>query len=273
MKFTSPVRVRVRVRVRGAVAVTAVVLLLGLILLQADAFSIPPTKTSSSALSMTTKTLYGHPGTRSPLVNWAAYEVGVDLVMGDLQQNPHPFGQIPCLTDNDGDVIVFESGAILQYLHEESKANQGLTPSEAAAVTSWITWANASLDPICFLETPEGKVYDTGLKKPNKRLSQLDALLLKSATKTEDSANYFLVGSKFTVADVAVASYLLYVLQFFPGTADAIGSQWPTMKQYMYDCASREGYGKAFGEGVQANLMKQLQASSSTDKKKLFGMF
>jgi hypothetical protein len=26
-------------------------------------------------------------------------------------------------------------------------------------VTSWISWANASLDPICFLETPDGKVW------------------------------------------------------------------------------------------------------------------
>jgi glutathione S-transferase len=99
-------------------------------------------------------TLYGHPGTRSPLCNWGAYEVGVEVEMGDLSKNPHPFGQIPCLTDDD-DVLVFESGAILHYLHDKTK--DSLTKSRAAAVTSWITWANASLDPICFLETPDGK--------------------------------------------------------------------------------------------------------------------
>ena len=31
-----------------------------------------------------------------------------------------------------------------------------------------------SLDPICFLETPNGKVYDTGLKKPNQRIDKLN---------------------------------------------------------------------------------------------------
>mmetsp|Transcript_16004 Transcript_16004/g.22927 ORF Transcript_16004/g.22927 Transcript_16004/m.22927 type:complete len:80 (+) Transcript_16004:526-765(+) len=79
--------------------------------------------------------------------------------MGDLSKNPHPFRQIPCLSDENGEVTVFESGAILTYIytvaglekHNDSNARKG-------AVLSWITWANASLDPICFLETPEGKV-------------------------------------------------------------------------------------------------------------------
>jgi glutathione S-transferase/alpha,alpha-trehalase len=75
---------------------------------------------------MNTLTLYGSQGSRSPLVNWAAYESGLEISMGDLSQNPHPFGQIPCLEHKfhpqcnddssdikDNTVIVFESGAIL----------------------------------------------------------------------------------------------------------------------------------------------------------------
>jgi glutathione S-transferase len=111
---------------------------------------------ASSSLSMTL-TLYGSSGSRSPLVNWAANELNIPLEAGDLSKNPHPFGQIPCLTDDNG-VVVFESGAILNYL--QSKANDKGIHGDAkyAAVTSWISWANASLDPICFLETPDGKV-------------------------------------------------------------------------------------------------------------------
>ena len=109
-------------------------------------------------------TLYGSQGSRSPLVNWAAYELDIALESGDLSKNPHPFGQIPCLTD-DNDVVVFESGAILNYLQclADKKEDDGSTQQKdatktAAAVSSWISWANASLDPICFLETPDGKV-------------------------------------------------------------------------------------------------------------------
>jgi glutathione S-transferase len=209
---------------------------------------------SSTSLSMGL-TLYGHQGTRSPLVNWGAYELGLDISMGDLTKNPHPFRQIPCLTD-DEDVLVFESGAILQYLH--CKTMDKLSKSQAAAVTSWITWANASLDPICFLETPEGKVYDTGLKKPNKRLDTVNEIL---------SSQKFLTGDDFTLADVAVASYLLYVLQFFPGT-DV--SRWPNIVRYMKECAERPAYAQAFGENVQANVVGQLNTDAP---KKIFGMF
>ena len=171
----------------------------------------------------------------------------------------HPFGQIPCLTD-DKDVVVFESGAILNYLHAKSDQSTTLTPQQQAEILSWVAWANASLDPICFLETPEGKVYDTGLKKPNKRIDRLDKLLSKQ--------DYMVAGNDFTVADVAVASYLLYVLQFFPGI-DL--SRWPNVVKYMKACAERPAYAKAFGSNVQAYLVDALESMGS--EKKLFGMF
>ena len=67
----------------------------------------------------------------SPLVNWAAYELGLDITMGNRMENPHPFGQIPCLRD-DNDVVVFESGAILIYLN--SVSTKTLTEKQRAAI-------------------------------------------------------------------------------------------------------------------------------------------
>lgn len=115
-------------------------------------------------------TLYGHPGTRSPLCNWGALEVGLDVEMGDLSKNPHPFGQIPCLTD-ENDVVVFESGAILLYLHDKTK--EKLSPAEAAAIQSYIVWANASLDGVCFLETPDGKGRSIFIHDHNRILTSI----------------------------------------------------------------------------------------------------
>lgn len=102
-------------------------------------------------------TLYGSQGSRSPLVNWAANELNLSVEAGDLSENPHPFNQMPCLTD-ENDVTVFESGAILNYLQSKAEKKGMHGDKKMAAVASWIAWANASLDPICFLETPEGKV-------------------------------------------------------------------------------------------------------------------
>lgn len=215
-------------------------------------------KSSSTSLGMGL-TLYGSQGSRSPLVNWGANEVGVSLTMGDLSQNPHPFRQIPSLTD-DNDVLVFESGAILQYVYSKG-ANDKDSESRRAAITSWISWANASLDPICFLETPEGKVYDTGLKKPNRRIDTMDEILSKQD---------FLVEGGFSMADVAVASYLLYVPQFF-GAIDL--SRWPHVVNYMKRCAARPAYGEAFGSNVQEYLLASLEAMEGGEKKKMFGIF
>jgi len=208
-----------------------------------------------------TLTLYGSSGSRSPLVNWAANELNIPLEAGDLSKNPHPFGQIPCLTDDNG-VVVFESGAILNYL--QSKANdKGIHgDAKSAAVTSWISWANASLDPICFLETPDGKVYDTGLRTSNRRIEKLNQILSKSS---------FLVPDGFSLADVAVASYLLYVVQFFPDVE--LHSKWPHVVRYMKECASREGYKQAFGSNVQGFLLGRLDDMETGKEKKLFGMF
>lgn len=206
-------------------------------------------------------TLYGSPGSRSPLVDWAAYELDVPFSRPpSLQNNPHPFGQIPCLVNDDDGSVVFESGAILLYLL--SLADGGQDNKRLADITSWVVWANASLDPICFLETPEGKVYDTGLKKPNRKIDKIDQIL---------SSQRYLVGEDFTTADVAVASYLLYVPQFFRGI-DL--SRWPNVVRYMKDCADRENYGKAFGIETQKYLLQQMEnMSNNGGEKKLFGLF
>jgi glutathione S-transferase len=212
-------------------------------------------KSSKTALAMGL-TLYGHPGTRSPLCNWAANELGIPLEAGDLSKNPHPFNQIPCLTD-DNDVAVFESGAILTYFIQNYAASS-LSQADKAAITSWIVWANASFDKVCFLETPDGKVYDTGLRKPNKRMTRLNDIL--------SNQDVLVPSAGFSLADVAVASYLLYVLQFFP---DLDMSPWSAVKEYMKRCASRQAYADAFGPAVQSRLVSAL---SSSPPKKLFGM-
>ena len=203
--------------------------------------------------------LYGHPSTRSPLINWGCLEVDFAIEMGDLKRNPHPFGQVPCLADKDGEVVLFESGAILQYIHDQTKTKWQLSPGDAAQVSSWITWANASLEPICFLESPDGTVDDTGLNFPNsqKRLDRLDQTL---------SRQDYLLPTKFTLADVAVSSYLLFTLKFFPEKVDL--SRWPNIIRYITECASRPSYAQAFGPETQEELLEQLDRYRISTKKK-----
>ena len=111
--------------------------------------------------------------------------------------------------------------------------------------------------------------YDTGLRSPNKRIDKLNNILATSS--------YLVPGGEegFSLADVAVSSYLLYVVQFFPDIE--LYSRWPNVVRYMKECAQRENYQKAFGSNVQKFLLNRLEEmeASGGDKgaKKMFGMF
>ena len=103
-------------------------------------------------------------------MNWYLHELDAAFEMGPLEMNPHPFGQIPCL--KDGDVEIFESGAILLYLAQKYG---GLNSAEAMAeVTKWVVWANSALDPILFLENERGQVIGTRMTQNPKGIQVCD---------------------------------------------------------------------------------------------------
>ena len=189
--------------------------------------------------------LYGSQGSRSPLINWYLYEKEVQFELKEPRDvsNPHPFGQVPALRHKEN-VELFESGAILLYLAD--KCGELATDEAKANAYSWVLWANASLDPICFKEDINGRVIDTGIKNETKGMRRLDDVLSKRE---------WLSGDQFGVADVAVAAYLLYVPQFFQGVSF---KRWPNVAKFMGRCCSRDSYAKAFGPRVQSYLIGEL---------------
>ena len=85
-------------------------------------------------------------------VRWALEEVGrpydVRLVsFSEMKQAAHrtlqPFGQIP--TYEDGDLALFESGAIVLHL---AQRHQGLLPDDANARARAIMWMFAALTTV-----------------------------------------------------------------------------------------------------------------------------
>lgn len=87
---------------------------------------------------------------RDMRVRWALEEVGqpydVRLVSFDAMKQPahlalHPFGQIP--TFEDGDLALFESGAIVLHIAER---HAGLLPADANARSRAVAWMFAALN-------------------------------------------------------------------------------------------------------------------------------
>ncbi|MFZ5724233.1 MAG: glutathione S-transferase family protein [Pseudomonadota bacterium] len=89
---------------------------------------------------------------RDMRVRWALEEVGqpyeVRLVSFKAMKEPahrklHPFGQIP--TYEEGDLVLFESGAIILHIAER---HVGLLPADANARARAITWIFAALNTV-----------------------------------------------------------------------------------------------------------------------------
>ena len=100
---------------------------------------------------------------RDMRVRWALEEVGQPyevrlLSFSEMKESPHrllhPFGQIP--TYEEGDLALFESGAIVFHIAER---HAGLLPHDANARARAISWMFAAVD------TVEPPIFDLSLAK------------------------------------------------------------------------------------------------------------
>ena len=103
--------------------------------------------------------LYYFPTPNGQKVAIALEEMGLtyDLVMVDILRGQQqelaflavsPNGRIPALVDEASGAVVFESGAILQYLGRRTGLFYPAVETAQAAVDSWLFWQMAGLGPM-----------------------------------------------------------------------------------------------------------------------------
>ncbi len=179
-------------------------------------------------------------------VRWALEEARlpyrVESVPFDDRKAEHiahqPFGQVPWLID--GDLSIFESGAILLHLGERSAA---LLPSDPRGRAEAIEWLFAALSSVematqpwvlaKFMRHPE----DSPASKFTNdfvqlRLQRMEAVLAKRE---------WLAGS-FSIADIVMAD-VLRVLDRFDGLASH-----PACRAYVTRATSRPAFAKAHAD-------------------------
>ena len=152
-----------------------------------------------------------------------------------------PFGQVPWLTD--GDITIFESGAILLHLAEKSAALMPTDPRGRAEVMAWVIAALNSVDlpsqPWALFrfmgfpgESPEAKFVEDFLKA---RLDRMEAVL---------AGRDWLTGGRFTVADLLMADVLRQVSRF-----DGLAN-FPACGAYVARATTRPAFVKAYDDQV-----------------------
>lgn len=164
-------------------------------------------------------TIYHNPRSRSQIVHAMLHELGepFGIVAVDLERKENksaeflalnPMGKIPVL--RDGDLVVTETPAILAYLADKYP-KAGLAPAvdapERARYLRWMFFYGSVFEPAMVdislkRETPPSMA---GWGRPEDMLDTLSAALIPGP---------WLLGERFSAADVLVGSGIAYMLGF-----------------------------------------------------------
>ncbi|MEB3337307.1 MAG: glutathione S-transferase family protein [Leptolyngbyaceae bacterium] len=180
--------------------------------------------------------LYGGARSRASIVQWYLEELEIpyEFVLLDMQAGEHlqpeflainPMGKVPAIAD--GDLKLWESGAILLYLSEKY-GNPSASVEHKAILGQWVLFANATLGPGVFSEATREREWP-------RLLAPLNQLLTHQP---------FLLGDTFTMADVAVGSLLAYI----PLMLKLDFSEYPSVAAYVQRLGERPAFQKAMGK-------------------------
>ncbi len=203
---------------------------------------------------------------RSTRVIWALEELGLDYELKTYRRHPktfragseikavHPAGRFPVVTVDD--LVLAESGAILEHLAETFGA---LAPQETHARVAyryWMHFAEGSLMPPLLVALITGRLR-TNVPFPVSLLSgaiagkvdqqytwpQLADML--SATNDHVQAHEYFAGEAFSMADIQMSFPVVAALERAPGAKDA----YPALGRWAERVCSRAGFSKAVDVG------------------------
>jgi glutathione S-transferase len=194
---------------------------------------------------------------RDMRVRWALEEVGqpydVRLLSFKAMKEPthlalHPFGQIP--TYEEGDLVLFESGAIVLHIAEHY---QGLLPDDAKARARAITWMFAALNTVepPILELVTVRILEGDKPWGKERLPLVEDRIhdrLKQLSARLGSADWLDGG--FSAGDLMMVSVLLRLKP--SGMLDG----YPNLAAYVARGEARPAYKRAFDAQLAVNTGK-----------------
>lgn len=179
-------------------------------------------------------------------VRWALEEAGLPYRVASVPSGDRtaehlahqPFGQVPWLTD--GDISIFESGAILIHLGERSTA---LMPADPRGRNQVLEWAFAALNSVEMASLPWTMLKFTGNAGDSPAWTFVDDFLKLRLKRLEPvlAGREWLAGS-FSVADILMSD-VLRVVDCFDGL-----SEHPACRDYVARATARPAFAKAHAD-------------------------
>ena len=196
------------------------------------------------------------PNSRAGRIIWLLEELELPYEVNNMAFHPkdlksdehrkrHPLGRIPVL--DDGDIRIYESGAIIEYVLERHK-NGGLKPKvnsdEFPQYLQWFHYCEGMVMPpintivVQTILLPEDRRDETVLK-------QAKNLLTKALIPVDESLHdkEFLIG-KFSAADLMLGHSC-----FMANRLGCVGEDMSNIKAYVERIKARPAFAKAITMG------------------------
>ena len=188
-------------------------------------------------------------GTRAGRIVWLLEELGLEYTVNSMpftkdglksneHRERHALGRVPVL--EDGDISIFESGAIVDYVLERHK-NGGLKPAvqspEFPAYLQWFHYCEGMVMP------PMNQiVVQKFLLPPDRRdanaLRQAENLLTKSLGPINDALN----GRDYLIGDFSAADIMLGHACFMANRNGCVTDQMTNIKAYVKKIEARPAF-------------------------------
>jgi len=190
---------------------------------------------------------------------WALEEIGLDYRVRLLdQQRPieylqdQPFDQVPCFTD--GQVRIFETGAIVQYLGEQSET---LLPRDPQGRYRAIQWTYAALNSVepAILNLLLIDIFFAGEEWAKLRRPGAAEFAKGKLKRVSDwlGDKTWLEGDRFTIGDLLMVT----VLRFLRHT-DLV-AQFPNLDAFVKRGESRPAFQRALADQLAVYAANQPQ--------------
>lgn len=197
---------------------------------------------------------------QSERIVWLCEELGLAYELKRYERAPvmapadykalHPMGIAPVITD--GDVVLGESGAIMDYIIAKygnarnggDRLALGKDHPDFAQYLYWHHFANGTLQPAIMRVLIGGRINPAGDHPANQIGRQRLELILATIEARLGQADY-LAGSGFTAADIMTMFCLSTMRHYHPIDL----TPYPHIRAWLARLGSREAYQRAMAKG------------------------
>lgn len=197
-------------------------------------------------------TLHFAPNSRAGRILWLLEELALPYELNRMDFHPkdlksdvhrarHPLGRVPVL--DDGDISIFESGAIVEYILERHK-NGGLKPDAASTLfpeyLQWFHYCEGMvMPPINTI------VVQTILLPPDRRDEKVLGQAQRLLTKALEPVNDALAGRDYLIGDFSGADIMLGHACFMSQRSGCVTDEMTHLLAYIARIAARPAFDKA----------------------------